>query len=509
MESKVVTQETLVSVVSRLEALVAKLEGTQSGQSQQQTNQINISSAMLSTEKITAFTDYWNKTLHLLLELKKCAEQTKKPEIESLTEIILEAICFQQDILIASETFKKPQTKDMQDLAKKFSELINKVEEMNKQKREFALHCEAVRNGLDSLSWMFNDKSCDAICQTYSEAIEFPGNKLFMQKVPEVTAWVKALKVVFKGVNELVKVNYKSGINWSLGGEEDISRVLLSIGTIFRKNFKKQEETKEEKKVVKQEENQKQIKDLLTSGELRKGLKPAPNSNALIPKSEPQSTAEVVKKEEKDEKKEEAKPAAAESKPSAEPEAPKSEFISTRKKEVKKGRRETIWKKGKNEQYEKIRGSFYFQNLEDEVREIDPEKLETKTILTFNNCYNCTFSANKKINAIKLSNCENVNVICDSLISIFEIVNCVGIKVQVDGIIRSFTIDGSNEVMFIVYSKCKEAQFIAAKSHDIKIRLRKDEDPLDYNEILIPEQFVFQINEKKKVDCRVSDLYNY
>lgn len=508
MESKVITQETLVSLVNRLEALVSKLEGSQSVQAQQQIHQVNISSAMLSTEKIAAFTEYWNKTLHHLLELKKCAEETKKPEIEALTEIVLEAICFQQDILIASETFSKPQGKDVQDLAKKYSGFITRVDDIKKEKRDFALHCDAVRSGLDSLCWMFNDNSCDAICQTYFEAIDYPGNKLFLQKVPEVTAWVKALKVIFKAVNELVKANYKSGINWSLKGDNDINRVLLSIGTTFRKNFKKQEEAKEEKKVVKQEENQKQIKDLLTSGELRKSLKSPPVSNAVIPKSEPEKVEAPVKKEEKVEKKEEQKPA-TETKPTAVAEEPKSEFIPSKKKEVKKGRRETIWKKGKNEQYEKIRGSFYFQNLENETREIDPEKLETKTILTFNNCYNSTFSVNKKINAIKLSNCEDVNIICDSLISIFEIVNCVGVKVQVDGVIKSFTVDGSNEVMFIVYSKCKEAQFITSKSHDIKIRLRKDEDPLDYNEILIPEQFVFQINDKKKVDCRVSDLYNY
>lgn len=499
MESKVITQETLVSLVTRMEALISKLEGIQPSQTQQQVNQINISSAMLSTEKITAFTDYWNKTLNYLLELKKCAEATKQPEIESLTELVLEAICFQQDILIASETFKRPQGKDSQDLAKKYQELVSKIDEFKKEKRDHLLHSEAVREALQSLFWMFNDNSCDVICQTYFESIDYPANKLFMLKNPELTTWVKQLKVIFKGVLELVKANYKCGINWALKGEDDINRVLLSIGTTFRKNFKKQEEAKEEKKLVKQEENQKQIKELLTSGELRKSLKPAPVNTAIIPKAESEKVESVAKKEE-------PKPV-IETKPSVQPEEPKTEFIATKKKEVKKGRRETIWKKGKSEQYEKIRGSFYFQNLENEVREIDPEKLESKTILTFNNCFNCTFSANKKINAIKLSNCENVNIICESLISIFEIVNCVGVKVQVDGVVRSFTVDGSNEVMFIVYSKCKDAQFITSKSHDIKIRLRKDEDPLDYNEILIPEQFVFQINDRKKVDCKVSDLY--
>jgi len=506
MESKTITQETLLNLVNRLEALVSRLEGTQS-QSQQPINQINISSAMVSTEKIAAFTEYWNKTLHLLIDLKKCSAETKKPEIDQLTEIVLEGICFQQDVLMASETFKKPQGKDLQDLAKRFTNLIIKIEDIKKEKRDFTLHADAVKSGLEALSWMFNDNSCDAICQTYFEAIDYPGNKLFMQKIPEITAWVKAIKIIFKEVNQLVKANYKSGINWSLKGEDDINRVLLSIGNTFRKNFKKQEDPENEKiTVVKQEENQKQIKERLMSGELRKSLKPAPYSNALIPKNEQEkleSKTEEPKKEEiKVEKKEEDKPSTNTSV------APKSEYVTTKKKETKRGRRETIWKKGKSEQFEQFRGTFYFQNIEGEVREIDPEKLENRTILTLNNCYNCTFSAKQKINAIKLSNCEDVNIICESLISIFEIVNCVGIKIQVDGVVKSFTIDGSSDVLFIIYSKCKDAQFITSKCNEVKIRLRKDEDPLDYYEVTIPEQFVFQINDKNKVDCKVSDLYS-
>ncbi len=498
MESKqVITQETLVNLVNRLELLVSKLEGTQNTSNTNQNTNLKSSSPIVSTEKITVYTDYWNKTLQNLLALKKCAEETKKQEIEHITELVIEGLCFQQDVLIASETFKKPQGKDLQELVKKYSVYITKLTDITKEKRDFALHCEAVRSSLDALCWMFNENSCDAICQTYFESIEYPGNKLFMQKIPEVTAWVKSLKLTIKEVNELVKLNYKSGVKWSVEGVDDVNGLLFTLGNTYRKNYKKDDNliSIEEKKpvepvapvaaaVVKKEETQKPIKDLLTSGELRKSLRPVTNNNTKeeVVSNNPQP----VKKEENSEKKEESVVAT-------------SSFVSTKRKEVKKGRRETIWKKGKKEEYEKIRGSHYYQNLEDEVREIDPEKLETKTILTFNNCYNCTFTANKKINAIKLSNCENVNIICESLISILEIVNCFGIKVQVDGIVRSFTVDGSSEVMFIVYPKCKEAQFITAKSNDIKIRLRKDEDPLDYNEILIPEQFVFQINERRKM----------
>ena len=85
----------------------------------------------------------------------------------------------------------------------------------------------------------------------------------------------------------------------------------------------------------------------------------------------------------------------------------------------------------------------------------------------------------------------------------------MGIKAHVDGVVNVFTLDGSNEVTIILYSKSKNAQFITSQSFDVRVRLRKEDDHLDYDEILIPEQFVFKINDNKKLDYKVSDLYNY
>ena len=124
MESKV-SQETLVNVVSRLEAVVNKLESKKllGGSS----NQVNISSAMLSAENIAVFSDFWNKTLQNLLELRKLAEENKKPEMEQLTDYLIEGLCFQQDILIAGQTFKKPQSTDIQEISKKYFSIAKKV----------------------------------------------------------------------------------------------------------------------------------------------------------------------------------------------------------------------------------------------------------------------------------------------------------------------------------------------------------------------------------------------
>jgi hypothetical protein len=447
---------------------------------------------MLSIENIAVFSDFWNKTIQNLLELKKLAEENKKPEFEQLTNYLIEGLCFQQDLLIAGQTFKKPQSNDIKEISKKFFSITKKVDEFKKDKRDFALHCDAIKSGLESLCWMFNEDSCDAVVQTYAESIEFPANKLFMEKIPEQTAWVKSLKNIFKEVIALVKANYKKGINWALKGEEDINKLMLTFGNTFRKNFKKLSEP--EMPIVKQEEVREQIKEEITNGNHRKSLRKV-EEQIQIPVSS--SGKEDLKTNETQTKKEE-------------PVKINSSSSKTAKKgDPIRGRRETLMKKGPIEKFEQVRGTFYFENISDEVKELDTEKLAIKTIVNLTNCFNCTFSIKKKVNAIKLTNCENVNVICDSLISIMEVINSENLKIQVDGVVNSFSVDGSKEVVFYLMPNSANAQFIVSKSTDVKLRMRKEDDPSDYVESLIPEQFVFKFNEKQKLECKVSDLYNY
>jgi hypothetical protein len=518
MDSKL-NQEYINTLVNRLENAVRKLEVVDSSASGE--NSRNISSVMLSTENIAVFTDFWNKTIQNLLGLKKLAEETKKPETEKLTELIIEGLCFQQDILIAGLSFKKPQANNLQEISKKLFAIMGKAEEIKKEQKDFALHCDAVKSGLESLTWLFNDDSCDAYVQTYAEMIEFPANKLFMQKIPEQTAWIKALKAIFKDVIELVKANYKKGINWSLKGDDDINNLMLSIGNTYRKNFKKQNEenkNKEHPKVVqKHEEDKKEIANKILSGEFKKSLKPV-QKNYEDDKSK--------KPEIKEQKTEEVKPPqenkvavnntnntnnanASTSTNNANANTENTRILNIKKKlDAVRGIRENMLKKGPSEKYEQMRCSYYYENIIDEVKELDEEKLQIKTIVNFTNCYNCTFSIKKKVNAIKLTNCENVNIICDSLISIMEIINSENLKIQVDGVINSFSVDGSKEISFYLLPNSAHAGFIVSKSIDLRLRLRREEDPSDFDEVIIPEQFVFNLNDSRKMNCKISDLYH-
>src|SRR5690606_19109653 len=128
--------------------------------------------------------------------------------------------------------------------------------------------------------------------------------------------------------------------------------------------------------------------------------------------------------------------------------------------------------------------------FENETKDLDPEKLAFKTVVHINNCSNSTFKISKKVNAIKLTNCESVNIICESLVTILEIINSIDIKVQVNGLVNSFSIDGSENVILHLSYESRNAQIIAAKSNEMKVRLAKEGDSCDYDEIVIPEQFV-------------------
>jgi hypothetical protein len=552
MQSTVVTNETLLKVVERLENAISKLEG----KSEQPVIQapvtpvatINVSSALLTTEKIIAYTEYWNKTLKLLLDLKTAANETGVPEIEQISEAVLEAICAQQDVLIATETFKKPVNNDLKNLQKKLYSFVAKIDEIGKTKRDFDLHANAAKNGLDALNWLYSDDSCDTITQTFLEAIDFPGNKILMKKIPTHTKWVKTFKSIINEIDLFVKANHKSGLIWSSKGDGDVSNLILTIGNTYRKNFKQQQQPEElnqnttnvsvnntvnaitntpsvpttstvptapavqstpvvptttttshHRQVDTRAEANLKIQEMITSGAIRNSLKPIvkPESKKEAPKQEEvASKQEVVVPKQETTKKEVTVPIVASKK-------------EVKKSSVTRGRRETILKKGKKEVFEESRESFMYENLEGEIRELDPEKLSMKTSVYVSNCYQSTFKVSKKVKKIILNNCEEVNIICDSLITIFEIINSVKVKVQVDGVINCISVDGSTDVILHLAVSSAHAQFVTSNSTQVRVRLAKEEDPSDYTENLIPEQLVFSINKNRKLDVKISDNYNY
>jgi adenylyl cyclase-associated protein len=476
---KSISEEAFSQLITRLENAVNKLENKTGA------HHTNVAEAMMTTEKIAAFTDYWNKTLKNLLDFKEVSKETGMPLLEQISEIVCEGICAHQDILIASEQFKKPVNNDLQQLSKKLVAITTKLQDIGKANKEVAQHCEAVKNGLDAMVWLFQDSQCDVITQTYFEAIDFAGNKIMMKKNPPETKWVKSFKAIIKEIDNLVKANYKSGLVWSSKGDGDVNNLIVTIGNTYRTNFKKQsncEPVQEETKST-PVNNKEKIHEMIKLDDIRKNLKPVKKDECTTT----QVTTEEVKKPIEEPKKEDHK-------------------CNNQGKGMRKS---LVLKKGAKEEYQESRSAFIYENLEDQTKDLDPEKLSLKTTVQISNCFNSTFKVSKKVNFIKLTNCENVNVICDTLVSICEIINCVGIKVQVTGTVRSFSIDGSENILLHLGYESREAQVVASKSSDMKLRLAKEDDSNDYDEIIIPEQFVFTITPNRKIAAKIGDNYGY
>jgi hypothetical protein len=410
-----------------------------------------------SEELITPFSEYWTKTLVNLKDFEVATKETNITSLEKLYEIVTEALCAHQDVLIGSLNFKKPTKKDFEPLTKKLISIITRAVDLGKNDRNISLHCDAVKNGLDILFWLFIDAQCEDTAKIYYESIDFAANKIMMKKNPPETTWIKSYKNVIKEIYNLVKTNYKMGLNWNMKGDSDYNKLYETIGNTYKKIILK-ENVEEAKPVEKSAEK----------------LEEKP----------------IVKPIEKTEVKE-------------------TKSVEVKKNHLKRGRKNSLLKKGKSEKFEEGKNRIIFENLEDESKELDLEKLQLNTIVDINNCLNTTFTIAKKVKLIKLTNCENVNIICESLISIFEIINCVGIKVQVNNTVKAFSIDGSDNVLLFLNENSKEAQVIASKSNDMRIRLLKENDQCDYDDLILPEQFVYKITPNRKIEGKISDNYGY
>jgi hypothetical protein len=170
-----------------------------------------------------------------------------------------------------------------------------------------------------------------------------------------------------------------------------------------------------------------------------------------------------------------------------------------------RGRRATLLKNGKKEEFEQARLMYSFENLENETKELEADQLVPKTVVQVSNCSGCVFKISRKINFIKINNCEDVTFVLHSLVSIFEINNSIKIRVQVEGTANNYSIYDSRDVIITLSNESKDAQVIAGKSADIKLRLPK-EGADDYVEHSLPEQFVFSINSDGNIDTKVSAI---
>lgn len=221
-----VSNETLLEVVSRLEAAIERL---QSGKQTDPNRSFEI-----EPEEAKPYTDYWNNSSTALLQMLEHSRKTKYPaELEELTNIAIEAKCLKRDILELCSKYKKPEKEGVKALQTELLNISKKTAAISAKNKEVSLHAELVKSGIDALFWVTVDQHCPEIAKQYVDMIDIPANKIFLKKVPEESAWVRSFKDAMKEVVTLVAKDYRTGVDWNFGGEE-FEKMLPNLGQFYK-----------------------------------------------------------------------------------------------------------------------------------------------------------------------------------------------------------------------------------------------------------------------------------
>ena len=262
-----VSNDTLIDVVTRLENCIKELKGD---------SNIKIETVDKAEEEkpiIRPFTEFWTKakeSMQMMIENAKTS--TLGEPLVRITEIAIEAICLHQDILYNQEHFKPLVDSETGIIQSKFMELIKKVEKIGLEQREIEQHSKSIVTGINTLFWCTIKDDCGEVAQQYSEMIDVSRNKIVIKKIQEETNWVKAWKDIFLNLVKLVKMEYKVGLPYNFKSEKIFKEFQEKLGENFKyytdnKKFKvlcssntkvvksKQEEKKEVTKEVKTTKN--------------------------------------------------------------------------------------------------------------------------------------------------------------------------------------------------------------------------------------------------------------
>ena len=388
----------------------------------------------------------------------------------------MQCLCFQQDLLTLCCSFQKPDERGMNVIFSRFKILIKPISKLSTSDTSIALRSNCVENGLNVLCWLFNDYECDIIAKTYYESIDIPLNQIMIKKNKNEIEWFKIFKNLLKMVVVFVEQNNKNGLNWLSRGNDEINELILELGSTYRNNFltnTQKDENELKLEMEKLNENKNKIRIAVESGEIQKRLKPVKKVETTDIKEEEENLN--IQKE-------------------------KMNFSSSTF--FHPGVRKSFAPKDQTENYEENNNIIVFENFIDLNKLIEPEKLQIGTFLKIVNCVNCTFNITKRINKILILNCENCNISCGELISDIEMINCSKIRVICGGAINLAIVYRSKDIVFFLNSISKNLRVRRSFSSHIMLKINKEqnEEFKESVDILLPEQFVFKINEEKKLE---------
>ena len=522
-------------IISRLEKAINKVNLLSS------LNE-NISKNYEEKESTPPFNNYWNYSLNLLQELKEKSTEANNVHFEELTEIFIESICFQQDILLHSFSFQKPVNGDMRKLLSILQGQIEKLEKILILEPSLSLLIELVQKGMNTLAWMFDTFKCDLIVNNSLSIVNELSNKIILMGNSVYTEWVKIFMKLIYEIVKFVNNNYKNGLIWSAQGNNNILELILEIGNTYKKYFKNdsrifqydlsfnqiQENDKRNKMfeelkndiqkkclTKKKSENNKDSENQSIKSDNTKDtnyLNNSINNNinenniSIYDKFMELDNKEIVSRKMKSNSISHKGCVSLSCRNSIMDtgSGSYSYLEDSSKSGFKTGIRKRLLSMGKRDHYEERDNIILFENFDGLIKNIKPDILGDDTFVRITNCLNCTFKISKNINRIVILNCQNCKIICEKLFSNIEIVNNTQIIIQCNGRVHMANLEGSKDVMFILSQKSRNISIYSHHSTLIRVKTLKEEDDngkrKDYDEYIFPEQFEFGVNDDMKLE---------
>ena len=536
LNSSNISQVKIDQIISRLEKAIEKVDILSS---------LSTNSSVKAEEKESSspLSNYWKNSLNLLQELKEKSTEDKNIHFEELTEIFIESICFQQDILLHSFSFQKPEGEDMKKLLSILQNQIKRTEKILILEPNLNLQYELVQKGMNTLMWMFDTFKCDLIVNNSMGIINNISNKIIKMGNQLYTEWVNIFMKIMKEIYEFVNKNYKNGLIWSAQGNNNTFELILELGNTYKKYFKNysrivqndlsfnqiQENDKRNKMfeelkndIKKKGLRQKKSKRNLEKGTFYNKIKENENNNFIDNEINEGISFDNTNELKEDNKEIETRKNKSNSisqkahislsyRNSYKETGSGSHLDNSSKSGYETGVRKKLLSMGKRDHYEEKDNIILFENFDGLIKNIKPDILDVDTFVRITNCLNCTFKISKSINRILILNCQNCKVICDGLFSDIEIVNNTQIIMQCDGLVHMANVEGSKDVMFILSPKSRNIPIYCHHSTFIRIKtLKTDNDEggikKEYDEYIFPEQFEFCIDDNMKLEFNVSSI---
>jgi len=267
--------------------------------------------------------------------------------------------------------------------------------------------------------------------------------------------FVNAVKALGVALQNFVKANFKTGLEWKAGGDDLMSApTTVAKKAAAEKPVEKKEEVKEEKKEEKPMGNMGSVFGELSKGlNITKGLK-------------------TVKKSQK---------------------------TKYRKKEegrgmVKTGPKKKITKPKKNPVTRKMGFRWMFQDYYEGIVKV-PEGVNMKTNIFISNCSDCQMEINEKVKAIAIESCKKMIIFVNDVVSSIEMVRCDTVTVYCRGVVPNIQIDKCDSPRIIVLKGAANPNLVVScvTAGNVEVCKPTDDDPDNMMSFAMPEQFQLRI----------------